>query len=809
MQIVNFNDARELLIESMRKKMLIPILGSGFTRGCNAFQGTLPSGADYQRHMIEAIQSTGEFAPEEIEHLYSTPFSKTSGIYHSVVPVEEQNKYLKANFTNVSLDACRRKLLSIPWPYVYTLNIDDAIERNSDFQFVVYSNRKVRKNVFDEYKCVIKLHGDIEEMLSYDDSISEIFDQSQYVASLHKNASLLSRLTHDISYQNLLYIGCSLSDEIDLLSVSTSSIPNENTRFFCTTKVPTRMEQIDLERYRITHCIVFDSYQEIYESIYEAARDAERIKPVEIDHYRTYKFAPLSEEFDLNKSYLFHGKSLINKDRSITLPYFFISRDVTDQIIENIRTHSLQFLLGGGCSGKTYIAIDVASRIRDRDVFIFESRESLSDAALQALLERKNRLIIADSTALNIRQIERLIRLKDALKKQDISILIIENKTNRDLAGLIQLLELTGVIDPDSIPQISLPNKFNKRETDNINQRLVTATLGVFSEKKSVADNIIECSHNLIQKNRFDRIAPHFTSERQIACLIALAIENKVYSSRAVELDLFPEIHEQERASKPLIEIESTWSFETAPSNNSPIKYVANAEYWLYSQLFEFSKTKGHQELIIRAYRHIILRLIDIYGKPNLLYSDKYAQYKPYILFDNINQIFKSQGLVLIRGIYENLNDLLSSDPNYMHQRAKCYIRSARFEKDPSKKLTFLEKAYRDACISYSTFEKRYEDTKNEKIQISIAHVEYTKALVLCHQAKANEYQNSAENTRAVEILYKALSSPFNSYDFAKTDIYNYGNVVMSLMTSVIADRSLVDANVHTLLEELFKLIKA
>ena len=590
MQIVNFDDVHEMIIESMRKKMLIPILGSGFTRKCNSFRGSVPSGTDYQHYMIDAIQSSGEFTSDELMPLYSAPFSKISSIYHTVIPVEKQREYLKANFTNVSLEPCKRKLLSIPWPYVYTLNIDDAIERNSNFRFVVYSNRPVQKSIFDERKCVIKLHGDITEMLSYDDSVSEIFDQNQYVASLHKNASLLSRLTHDISYQNLLYIGCSLSDEIDLLSASTSSIPNENTRFFCTTKVPTRIEQINLERYKITHCIVFDSYQKIYDSIYAAAQDAEKIKPAEIDYYRTFKFIPLNEEFESNKSYLFHGKSLINKDRSITLPYFFISRDVTDQVIENIRTYSLQFLLGSGCSGKTYIAIDVASRMRDRDVFVFESKESLSDAALQSLLDRKNRLIITDSNTLNIRQIEKLIRLKDYLKKQDISILIIENKTNRDLAGLIQLLELTGAIESGSIPQISIPNKFNKRETDYLNQRLVTATLGVFLEQKSIADNIIECSHNLIQKNRFDRIAPHFTSERQIACLIALAIENKVYSSRAVELDLFPEIHEQERASKPLIEVESTWNFETAPSNNSPTKYVANAEYWLYDQLFEFSK---------------------------------------------------------------------------------------------------------------------------------------------------------------------------------------------------------------------------
>lgn len=289
MQIVNFDDVREIMIESMRKKMLIPILGSGFTGGCNARRGKVPSGEDYQRHMVDTIESNGDLTQDEIASLRSAPFSKISAIYHAVVSVERQREYLKANFTDVVLDPCRQRLLSILWPYVYTLNIDDAIERSSDFHTVIYSNRLIQKHIFDERKCVIKLHGDIMDMLSYEDSISEIFDQSQYVASLHKNAALLSKLTHDVSYQNILFIGCGLSDEIDLLSVVSSSIPNENVRFFCTVKAPTRLEQIDLERYKITHCIVFDSYRDIYDLIYEAAQEAEKIAPDEIDRYRTYQ----------------------------------------------------------------------------------------------------------------------------------------------------------------------------------------------------------------------------------------------------------------------------------------------------------------------------------------------------------------------------------------------------------------------------------------------------------------------------------------------------------------------------------------
>ena len=135
--------------------------------------------------------------------------------------------------------------------------------------------------------------------------------------------------------------------------------------------------------------------------------------------------------------------------------------------------------------------------------------------------------------------------------------------------------------------------------------------------------------------------------------------------------------------------------------------------------------------------------LIGQYGKPDLDYGDKNAYYKPYILFDEINQIFQFHGLALIREIYISLNDLLSTDPNYMHQRAKCYIRSADVASGDKEKMDFLENAYRDAVVSHDVFLKRYDYSKNEKINISVAHTEYTIALTY---AKAKEYADIATN---------------------------------------------------------------
>ena len=161
----------------------------------------------------------------------------------------------------------------------------------------------------------------------------------------------------------------------------------------------------------------------------------------------------------------------------------------------------------------------------------------------------------------------------------------------------------------------------------------------------------------------------------------------------------------------------------------------------------------------------------------------------------------------LIRYIYESLNELLSVDPNYMHQRAKCYIKSARYEPDDKKKIYYLDKAYRDTNVAMQVFSRRYEESHSEKLLISLDHATYTMALSLCHKCNIQEYQDAKTINQAVVTLHKALISKNNSYDFALTDAFNYQNVVKKLVTTLLADYTLVDSDSRQLLQELFKII--
>ena len=119
----------------------------------------------------------------------------------------------------------------------------------------------------------------------------------------------------------------------------------------------------------------------------------------------------------------------------------------------------------------------------------------------------------------------------------------------------------------------------------------------------------------------------------------------------------------------------------------------------------------------------------------------------------------------------------------------------------------YLDKAFRDSTVALQVFSNRYDECGNDKLLISIDHIIYTQALILCHKCFIASYADVDANTLAVETLYRALSSPYNSYSFAKTDSFNYQNVIGQTIFSAIANKQLVHPYVHRFLEDLFKLI--
>ena len=453
-------------------------------------------------------------------------------------------------------------------------------------------------------------------------------------------------------------------------------------------------------------------------------------------------------------------------------------------------------------------------KIRDKDVFFFETKDRLTDSTFQTLLARRNVVILADNNALSSSQIEQLVDNIESIKKNKINCIIAANRHDHDINGIIKLREQLGTLCASNIAQLEISNYFSEKELTELNPTLTSIGAGLFSADRTIVDNIIHIGKRLEEDNKYQKIIPRLSTVKEIAALIALSTEKKIYSRQVIAFNLYEEMTLQVKIAQPLIDSEATWTFEKSIGDNSPIKYVVNAEYWLYNVLFDFSIIEKNRALIADAYEYIIKKIIEQYGVPDLLSGNKQSVYREYIKFDNINRIFCSDqkrgkdSLALIRLIYERINKLLSVDPNYMHQRAKCYIKSSYYESQKDEKLRYLDKAFRDVNVAEQVFSRRYDECGNEKLLISIAHVTYTTALIFCHKCKILDYKDVDMNSSAVRVLYEAMKSPYNSYDFARNDSFNYKNVLEGLINKTISDRSFVSDDCVQLLEELFEIIK-
>ena len=806
MEIRNFSDMKEIIIESFRKNLLIPIIGAGFSQGNKSFNGQVPSGAEYIEHMRRKLNACATLSDNEKELLKAYAFSELSAVYHEEISIEERKIYLRNNFSRVNLSENRKKFLQIDWPYIYTLNIDDSIERNSSYRQVIYSNREVNSDIYDQEKCVIKLHGDINDILAYADSQSEIFTKVQYALSLKKNKSLLNKLEHDIIYQNILYLGCSLNDEIDILKVSLNWGEVQVNRYICMVNPPGKLEQIRYKQYGITHALIFRDYDTMYTDLYNAWKESKRLSSDDLDTWSTAydENDVISSDFEKNKAYLFWGKGLLNKQRIIKKPYFFIEREITKEIYNNLSEIPIQFILGSACSGKTYALMDLACRIRNRKVYIFESKDSLSDQALDKLMHTDKVLLLFDSNALRINQVDRLIHSMESLKARGINIVFFEKKGNRDLVDILQIAEEENI----KVLMIDLPNKFTRNELIHLNQRLTSVGIGMFSQKITILDNMIYQSKTLREGNKYQGLHPSINTKREVAVLISLAIERKLYSISILQFGFPEEVVLQLQKVSPLIDVEETWGFEKSPSRNSSMKYVLNAEYWLFEELSELANSKPNA--IVEAYFYIVKKILDMERIDGFIEKNN-LPYKQYILFDNINRIFawrRNGNLSLIREIYDKLNTLLSTDPQYMHQRSKCYIRSSFYERTNEKKIEYLKKASRYSRVAEQIIEARYEKSANEKLLISLDHVKYTKAIAECIICRINQYVDINLNQETIYLLYEAMTSPYNSYAYAKKEWINRHNVMKEFVSKMIANNEKLSDNTRNQLEILFKIFQ-
>lgn len=761
MNILGFGDIREDLINYFRSKSILPIFGSGFSFGEKAKNGTVPSGEALKEYMIDTLSHHKDFASEKaLAELKNKQFSEVASFFEDddYVSISDRRKYYENNFTDVKLSEEKKQILEIDWDYIYTLNIDDAIENNSLYKKTIISNRKPFQDIFDDKK-LIKLHGDAYDFITYEDSSCKIFTRKDYALSIKTNANLLSRLEHDLANQNVLYIGCSLDDEFDLLTVS--NLPKESNKMvrkiIFSLQEPNVFQKQKYKNFNITDVIVLTSYDELYKELYNIWIESRKIQQNELIQFCNLTTSRLNQTDD-NGAYFYYGKSLLDvKNNHITFPFYFIERELIKEIENSLVDNNILLIEGSALSGKSYLLAGLYEYEKKSKVYLFDSRNRIRASSFEALMKTENSIILFDIGSLERNQFDYILNSVVAIHKQNLKIIVLLSYDRSDMFGLVKLKIINGEIDNKYIKTIGIKKNFSHGEIETINELLPKVNIPVFFDRKSILDNVIS-NHKKMKKGKFHDIKLRIDDYKELVSLIILITKERISKLDQIRFGIEMECAAIcSRYPKVIEEIE-TILIEKDAVDLSNYKYILNAKVWLQTELINFASNEINHEIIIDAYQYIVQKILLL----NNGFLAGRETYREYILFDSINNIFDNghlDNLPLILNIYERLDKDLANDYQFLHQYAKGLLMLANKEVAKDETVKILEQARTKIYIAESLVKKVMENKQlnNEDTYrnlITLYRMKFTESLILCNICEINDYSDFELINNIVKNLY-------------------------------------------------------
>ena len=198
----NDREIREFISQLIKDKKLFPVFGSGFTKGCKAKNGIVPTGKEMKEYMARFLSKV--YNKEETCYKEKS-FSDLCTLFSKKSSIDEKFDYFSSNFTEVIIEETKKDFLLLFSQYVYTLNIDDAIEHNCNKFSVLLPNMDIFEKYIEQYTTVFKLHGDVNYYLKNIENESIIFNKKEYIESIKKNGKMLAKLKEDFADKNIIY----------------------------------------------------------------------------------------------------------------------------------------------------------------------------------------------------------------------------------------------------------------------------------------------------------------------------------------------------------------------------------------------------------------------------------------------------------------------------------------------------------------------------------------------------------------------------------------------------------------------------
>lgn len=729
MQILKLDEhqTREIVTSMLQQRNLVPILGAGFSKGQKSKNAEVPDSNKFREVMLTALRHhVGKDANDLnngfdviAEHFLNPNF----------VPTNEVKKIIENYFTGVILTESRRNFLSCPWPYIYTLNIDDAIELNSMFTNKVLPNRKISE-VSKDLNCVFKIHGDAAEELIYDEPSKIIFSTGQYVKSLTKNLSMLNFLKTDLVEQNTIFVGCSLRKEIDLLYALAEyegSFPPGRRSIYVSTLKPNIFEMANLASHGVNSILLTPNYEQFYDRFASWGSQAKRNFPSLISLYRPKRFSVNDKEsHQKNLRFLLRARSSSEAD----IPDFFIHRDLEGQVFKIIESHPLLLVWGRRYSGKTLLLKGIAESAKARKVYFFASQSNVSNEIIDEIADVKNGLFLFDSNALSPVSIEYLMKKIELIKENASTIIVAANKTEPEIVGIMRR-------NLEEEAELEIPSRFSQKEVNELNKRLDQLGISKFNPKDTILNN----TYNLLklyQAVKSELEMECKLSEREAEILLVVGVLDKAYSSMATALEVrTPELFKFCEKLAPIIEISTTSRAESKESH-SKYKVVVNAPTGVTIQIQNLIKEKGFNWLSDR-----IANLVERFIKVK---SFRYLARTVY-MFDTINYLLPQEAdgqgyRPTVLSLYQNLQPLLNGSSDYWLQRAKAILR--------------LESREEAVLLGIDYALKAHVDATRER---TVDNAEFTVALLYGKLAKITQYKNISYVKHSIEWFSRAINN--------------------------------------------------
>ncbi len=837
MNIINFSntDERVLLYNEicydLKRQRLVPIIGSGFSKDSYAKGGKVPSVDSLKKILVELTSRLLGYDESDSTSLQSKKLNEVAEIFWPAYEKEAQefdkkifHQYMENHFSHVhDLDASKCKFIDSGWRYLYTLNYDDAIENVLPELVTVVPYAPQNTTWLKNKKCLYKIHGDIKRYMETGSSKYCILSKSQYIHALKdiQNQDMLKTLETDFLSNNILFVGCGLDDELDLLFTAgiqlgeKLKIDKEHKVYYvyydCTPeKEISKLQLSTLECYGITHIIRVPQnlMDDFYNFIHQASDDATKIRENDdMDKFANIRFQTLESNNEENIKYLFLKDTVaINfETKTIKLPGFFIRRYITKEIIDNIKftKKTISILCGNTLSGKTYVLLDIVKEFQTKNIYYFPSGIKFSDEILDKILDRKDTVYVFDDDTISNAQLKSLLFSRiEQIKGKNNQIILAVNRSNGTFSKYY-IQSTPDIRDGISLYMLDqhLKNREGYSEISEFNNGIKALGLINYIEKNSILDYLIRVNDiTLKEQNRPISPPVNFLSKNDLAdlkAMVVLANQGSVSAFTANSLDIDESLYKLSKLANIAIQKDYMHSIEFAMDNHSGFKFVSNSNYWIYRCLSQFANNSTNYKSIAEVYRDIINDYKAYYTYPDNYTNPEYYQIiRPYYFLDNIQNVFFRDSpykgsIILPDMIYQELTSLLSDNYQFLHQESICKLRVARRTNNNEIRIEFLNYAYRLINRAYDLAEEK----SATNVQYTLAHMLVTKALILTNfilntniigyeqDKKQKLVHSTIEAYYKIFVEYKALGVITTSDDFDREEIKDVQSFTQYLMS--------------------------